>query len=271
MTATGCSDGGRSEGSDRTRPPSSTTAPPAADRVVEAPTADMAFDYQIGGPYPPPAGVRAVARDRTAPPAKGAYNVCYVNTFQAQPDAVGWWRKNHPELLLRDADGELIVDEDWDEPLLDISTAAKRTELAAIVGRWIDGCARSGYQALEPDNLDSYERSDGRLDKGDNIAFARLLAARAHRAGLAIGQKNTTELLPERASIGFDFAVVEECGRYDECEEYAEAYRDRVFVIEYSDADFRKACAAWGGRLSIVSRDLDVRPAGEEGYAFRRC
>lgn len=239
-------------------------------RVVR-PTADMGFDYQIGGPYRPPSGVRAVARDRTVAPAKGLYNVCYVNAFQAQPDALDWWRERHPDLLLRDGDGDLVIDEDWDEALFDISTAGKRQRLARIVGPWIDGCADDGYQAVEPDNLDSYDRSDGLLDAADAVAFAKLLAGRGHAAGLAVGQKNTAELLPRHATVGFDFAVAEECARYDECGDYASAYDDRVFVIEYRAADFERACRAWGDRLSIVLRDLDVRPAGAKGYVRRAC
>ncbi|MFZ3598073.1 endo alpha-1,4 polygalactosaminidase [Streptomyces sp. BH104] len=238
---------------------------------VQRPTPDARFDYQIGGAYKPPAGVRAVSRDRGDAPARGLYNVCYVNAFQAQPDAVTWWRTHHDDLLLRDDDGKLVVDEDWHEPLFDISTKTKRARLAHIVGGWIRGCADDGYQAVEPDNLDSYERSDGLLDPSDAVAFARLIADRSHGAGLAVGQKNTAELLPKRRDIGFDFAVTEECQAYDECREYASAYDDRVFAVEYRKGDFERACRAWGDRLSIVLRDMDVRPAGTKGYVRRAC
>lgn len=242
----------------------------AAPEVVP-PGANVTFDYQIGGAYTPPDGVGAVSRDRGDEPAEGLYNVCYVNAFQTQPDALDRWEKNDPDLLLRDGDGELVDDEAWGETLFDTSTAAKRSRLADIVGGWIDGCAASGFQAVEPDNLDSYERSEGLLTREHNAAFAKLLADRAHTAGLAIGQKNTTDLLEQRASIGFDFAVAEECGRYDECADYASAYDDRVFVVEYTDGDFTKACASVGAKVSVVRRDLDVVPAGRPGYVFRAC
>ncbi|OCC10985.1 endo alpha-1,4 polygalactosaminidase [Streptomyces sp. PTY087I2] len=250
---------------------SATDSPDKAAPKVVPPTANAAFDYQIGGAYTPPAGVEAVSRDRGARPVEGLYNVCYVNAFQAQPDALGWWEKNDPDLLLRDADGDPVNDEAWGEALLDTSTAAKRTRLAKIVGEWIDGCADSGFQAVEPDNLDSYERSDGLLTRAQNAAFAKLLADRAHAAGLAIGQKNTTDLLGQRKEIGFDFAVAEECGRYDECADYASAYDDRVFVVEYTAGDFKEACSSVGAKVSVVRRDLDVVPAGRPGYVFRAC
>ncbi|WP_328375337.1 endo alpha-1,4 polygalactosaminidase [Streptomyces sp. NBC_00440] len=244
----------------------------ARDGGVQKPPARAAFDYQLGGPYRPPAGVRAVSRDRTADPVPGLYNICYVNAFQTQPGgAVGWWHKHHPDLLLHDRHGKPVVDEDWQEPLLDISGAAKREKLAGIVGRWIDGCADAGFDAVEPDNLDSYERSDHLLTADDAASFATLLAARAHRQGLAVAQKNTTDLLGLRHRIGFDFAVVEECGRYRECTEFADAYRGRVFDIEYGTKDFDRACHSWGRKLSVTLRDREVSPAGEKAHVYRRC
>ncbi|WP_166025568.1 endo alpha-1,4 polygalactosaminidase [Streptomyces chilikensis] len=240
-------------------------------KEVVLPEPGVDFDYQLGGPYAPPDGVGAVVRDRTAKAVRGVYNVCYVNAFQAQPDATGWWREHHPDLLLRDADGEWVVDRDWDEVLLDTSTPDKRRRLAEIVGEWIDGCAAAGYQAVEPDNLDSYERSGERLTAADNLAFGELVAARAHAAGLAVGQKNTAELAGRGRGTGFDFAVAEECGQYDECGAYADAYDDRVFVVEYRSDGFAAACEEWGGRLSVVWRDLDLVPAGEDGHRRRTC
>ncbi|MGW5860873.1 endo alpha-1,4 polygalactosaminidase [Streptomyces sp. NPDC055239] len=250
------------------------TSAAATDRAdhVRPPKADAVFDYQLGGPYAPDDAVQAVSRDRSAKPAKGLYNVCYVNAFQTQPgEAIDWWKKKHPELLLKDDDGSLVIDDDWEEPLLDISTPGKRRELMNIVGPWIDGCAKSGYDAVEPDNLDSYERSDDLLTTKHAAAFAKLLAERAHGRGLAIAQKNTTDLLPERGRIGFDFAVVEECAAYKECGDFADAYDDKVFAVEYTRGDFRTACDGWGSDLSITLRDRDVRPEGTKGYVFDQC
>ncbi|MFE7567596.1 endo alpha-1,4 polygalactosaminidase [Streptomyces sp. NPDC057539] len=245
----------------------------ATAHAVREPRANDPFDYQLGGAYDPPEGVRTVIRDRTAAPDPdpGIYNICYINAYQTQPDAVAWWRKNHPDLLLRDADGAAVIDEDWAEPLLDISSDERRDRLAGIVGGWIDGCADRGFDAVEADNLDSYLRSDGLLDRADSAAFAERLAEHAHRAGLAIGQKNAAEMTGAGDGIGFDFAVAEECARYEECDAYAAAYDDKVLVIEYRRADFTVACREWGDRLSVVLRDRDVVPAGEPGHVNARC
>ncbi|MGW7256716.1 endo alpha-1,4 polygalactosaminidase [Streptomyces sp. NPDC054834] len=234
-----------------------------APKAVRLPPRAAGFDYQIGGPYHPPAGVRIVSRDRSASPAPGLYNVCYVNAFQAQPEERGSWPT---DLLLRDAHGKVVIDEDWNEPLLDIRTPAKRERVAERVDRWIDSCAAKGFDAVEPDNYDSYTRSRHLLSADDATAFITLLARHAHDRHLAIGQKNTAELAGDRKRTGLDFAVAEECAEYDECGTYAKVYDDRVLVIEYSDSGLRKALAGFGGRLSIVRRDRQVSTPGSDGY-----
>jgi hypothetical protein len=236
------------------------------------PPANAPFDYQIGAPYTPPAGVTVVSRDHDAAPAAGLYNICYVNAFQAQTDAASWWKTNHPDLLLHDAKGNLVIDKDWNEILLDYSTAAKRSGLTAVVGAWIDQCASKGFKGLEPDNLDSYTRSKGLLTESQAVAYAQSLAAYAHGKGLAVGQKNDAELGTANArQAGFDFAVAEECADYSECQDYTATYGNHVIVIEYRQSGFGKACNQYGSTLSIVLRDVDVTAPGSGSYVFKTC
>ncbi|MFI5972275.1 endo alpha-1,4 polygalactosaminidase [Streptomyces sp. NPDC051452] len=231
--------------------------------AVRLPPRHAGFDYQIGGSYPPPEGVRIVSRDRSGSPAPGLYNICYVNAFQAQPAERSSWP---PDLLLRDAHGAVVIDEDWNEALLDLRTPAKRQRVARRVNRWVDGCAGKGFDAVEPDNYDSYTRSHGLLTAGDATAFMSLLSRHAHARHLAIAQKNTAELAGRRERAGLDFAVAEECGQYDECGVYAKAFDDRVVDIEYTDRGLRAALARWGDRLSIVRRDRNVSTPGSAEY-----
>jgi hypothetical protein len=235
------------------------------------PPVNAAFDYQIGQAYPPPSGVRVVSRDREAAPAAGLYNICYVNAFQVQPKELAWWQRNHDDLLLRDAAGEYVVDGAWDELVLDIRTPAKRTALAAIVNGWIDGCAAQGYQAVEPDNIDTYDRFDDLLTRDQAVAYLRLLAPHAHGAGLAIAQKNTTSLEGQGKAAGLDFAIAEECGRYDECGDFTDVYGSNLIVIEYTDSAYRKACRAVGATVSVVRRDVDVTAPGSGTYKYSAC
>ncbi len=238
----------------------------AAPAAVTPPPVKAGFDYQIGGAYTPPSGVKIVSRDHTAAPAAGLYNICYVNAFQSQPGAEGEWG----DLLLRDANGKVVVDEDWDEALLDLHTADKRTRVAAKVNAWVDDCAARGYQAIEPDNYDSFTRSRGLLSDSDAQAYIRLLSAHAHQKGLAIAQKNTSELAGQRQANGLDFAIAEECGQQKNCGEFTPAFGDHVIVIEYTDSGLKTACSRWSS-LSIVRRDLDVVPKGESGYVRKTC
>lgn len=241
--------------------PSEVTLPPTGD----------GWDYQIGGAYRLPEGVGVVARDGTDPPAADAYNICYLNAFQTQPDETDRWTDERPDLLLRDDVDDPIADPAWpDELLLDISTGANREALAELIAPRIEACAEHGFDAVELDNLDSFTRSAGRLGADDAVAHVRLLVAQAHRLGLAVAQKNTSELLPRQAEAGFDFAVVEECGRPQSCGAYVEVYGDRVFVVEYDRAGFEQACSRWPA-LAVVLRDRDVLPADEAGHVHDAC
>jgi hypothetical protein len=241
---------------------------------IAQPPVGARFDYQIGGAYRPAQTVRIVDRDRTDRPAQGRYNICYVNAFQTQPQEIRWWRTRHPRLLLHTASGHEVIDSAWGEVLLDVSTSRKRAALAAIVGGWVDGCARRGFAAIEFDNLDSYTRSHRLLTAADAVAFAALLTRRAHADQVAAAQKNAAELSGRRTQTGFDFAIAEECQVYAECRAYTRVYGRHLIEIEYTDNPlryFRAACAARGDRISIELVDRDVLPAGRAGHVRRWC
>jgi len=239
--------------------------------TIALPPANASLDYQLGGAYPPGPDVAVLSRDRIATPEPDRYNICYINGFQSQPDEASLWLDEHPDLLLRDDTGTPLIDPEWpDEYILDISTPANRAQLTDIVGAWIDGCATSGFQAVEIDNLDTYTRFADRLTEDQAVDFARQLAERAHANGLAIGQKNSAEMLPRRAEVGFDFAVVEQCSQYDECGLFTAAYGDQVYAIEYTQANFGKGCDEFP-QISIVLRDRDVSAPGSPTYVRQAC
>ena len=215
--------------------------------------------------------MRIVDRDRHDSPVPGLYNLCYLTAFQAQQEETGWWRAHHRSLLLYDRGGRPVIDTQWGEQLLDTSTAGKRTALARILGSWIDGCARAGFQAVDPDNLDSWQRSHGLLSRGENLDLARRLIRHAHADGLAIDQKNVPELGGAGRSLGFDFVVSEECQIYDECGGLRRAYGREILEVEYTRAGFAAACRARGDAVSVELRDLDLAPAGQPGHIERWC
>jgi hypothetical protein len=220
------------------------------------------LDYQLGGAAEPAEHVGIVVRDRTEEPTpdeEERYDVCYVNGFQTQPDAKRFWRERW-SLVLKDEDGDPVVDSAWGEWLLDVRTQRKRERLARIVGGWTADCAADGFEAVEFDNLDSFTRSGGLMMRRDAAAYAELLVEAAHEAGLAAGQKNLAGW--DGTSVGFDFAVAEECGRYEECTSYTDVYGDQVLSIEYRAKDFEAACEEVGDLLPVVLRDRDLTPEG---------
>lgn len=219
-------------------------------------------DYQLGGSADVPDHVGIVVRDRTARPLAGKYNVCYVNGFQTQPGQRAFWRR-HWRLVLQDG-GKPVTDEAWGEWLLDVRTPAKRKALARIVGGWAQGCADDGFDAVEYDNLDSFTRSHHLVSRRQAIAYAALLVDAAHDAGLEAGQKNLAGF--DGTTIGYDFAVAEECGRYRECSAYTEVYGDRVLSIEYRRRDFRWTCRHFGDALAVELRDRDLTPEGVHAW-----
>ncbi len=224
-------------------------------------------DYQLGGAVDRPDHVGIIARDRTEEPAQGRYNICYVNGFQTQPDAKKFWRAREGLLLHRK--GRLVVDGQWGEWLLDVRTKAKRKRLARIVGAVDRGVRRR------------------RLRRG-RARQPRLLHPQPppHRAPAGTGLRPPARATcppgrpargPEEPAgfdgtrIGFDFAVSEECARYDECGRYVEHFGDQVVMIEYRDGDFREACRDFGATHAIVRRDLDLTPVVRAGLLLTCC
>lgn len=284
------------------------TPTPTPSTGVTLPPANGGFSYQLGGAYTPESGVSVVSRDRLVAPAGSSfYNICYVNLLQTQPDQAGqsttnpgygttqWWKNSHPDLLLRDGSGNLVIDAGWNEAIFDVRTATKRAQLLEIQKPWFDACKASGYQAIEPDNLDVFLRSKNYLTFAQTRDYLKLVIPYVHSIGLAIGQKNTAETGQGYGGIGktfvdtvspaqgFDFAIAEECAAYWECASYTSVYGPLVFEIEYTDnnpnrvhngttkTSFQAICADDGASRGIILRDRDVVPAGTAGYSYQSC
>jgi hypothetical protein len=268
------------------------------------------FDYQLNQRYAAADGVSIVSSDGDisadpTQPARGnqpldtsRFNICYLNVLQAQPDPAdkAYWLREHSDLVLKSGD-EVLTDPDWpDEMLFDISTAANREALLQLELPWIEQCRAAGFQAIEPDNIDSFDRSEGSFDAVAAADFMKRFVAAAHEAGLLVGQKNVAEWAkaPEGGGdslakqVGFDFVIVEECKLTGECPQLVQYYgAQRVFDVEYwydqdytlngitipkhTRAHFDQACQQLDAGVRVVLRNRDVRPASQQGYMFDAC
>lgn len=241
------------------------------------------FDYQLGGSYDEldlgddPIAIDVVVRDATSEPLDGAYSVCYVNGFQTQPDDAEFWLERE-ELLLHDSSGELVIDPEWpDEYVLDPSTSDQRDGILEILGPVIDGCGDDGFDGVEIDNLDTWTRFD-EIDEAGSHALAGEYVARAHDAGMAIAQKNAAEITQvAHDELGFDFAITEECGVWEECAAYTGVYGDHVLQIEYPEAlkeaemTFGDVCELTDRAPLTILRDVELVAAGTAGYTYDAC
>ena len=119
-----------------------------------------------------------------------------------------------------------------------------RGALARILRARLDVCARKGFDAVEPDNVDGYLQKTGfAIHARDQLAFNRWLAREAHRRGMAIFLKND----PDQAAKlepSFDGALVEQCVQYRECHRFRPFARAHKPVL---DVEYR-------GRMRTICR-----------------
>ena len=112
----------------------------------------------------------------------------------------------------------------WDgEAWLDIN---KLVALKALMAPRLDAAAAKGCDAVEPDNTDCFTNPDecgvsgsGQAKKAAQLAYNRWTAEYAHGKGMLCALKNTGDLAVELATV-HDFAIVEQCSQYNECDVY---------------------------------------------------
>ena len=120
-----------------------------------------------------------------------------------------------------------------------------------------------------------FSRSRAAFSSAEALTFAGALVAIAHTSRLAAAQKNTVELA-ELASktVGFDFAVAEECFQMNECAGYTSVYGSHVIDIEYTDdlgTPFADVCASPDRAATLMLRDRALSAIGAPGYVYEHC
>jgi hypothetical protein len=107
-------------------------------------------------------------------------------------------------------------------------------------------CARKGFDALEPDNIDGWDNNTGfPITGAQQVAYDSWIAQTAHQLGLAVFQKND----PEQAATlepYFDGDLDEQCRQYAECgdlQPYLNAGKP-VLDAEYKSSLYPGFCTA---------------------------
>jgi hypothetical protein len=108
--------------------------------------------------------------------------------------------------------------------------------LAPIMQARLDMCQTKGFDGVEFDNVDGYTNDTGfPLTANDQLAYNTWFAHEAHLRGMSAGLKNdldqVQQLLPS-----FDWALDEQCFRYQECDLLTPFIRagKAVFEVEYA-------------------------------------
>jgi hypothetical protein len=173
--------------------------------------------------------------------ANGKTVLCYFSAGTFEPD-----RPDLGVLVAGDIGGQL---DGWPgEYWLNL----KSPTVQKIMANRIALAAAKGCDAVDPDNTgkltlylvlqpliikDAFEHNGGGvgLTSADSVAFVRGMAATALSYGLAIGLKNSQDILPQVSDV-ISFAVNEQCSQYKECPLYNSllASNKPVFNIEYT-------------------------------------
>jgi hypothetical protein len=199
--------------------------------------------FDIDGAATPHATVRALQR-------AGRYVVCYLSagTYEGfRSDSRGF------PTSVRGRAVAGFPDERW----LDIRRLAA---VEPVIRARMRTCARKGFDAVEPDNVDGYTNRTGfALHRSDALRYARWLARSAHRLGLAVGLKNAPGLVGALAPT-FDFAVVEQCLQYGECDAYRPflARRKPVYEVEYEGTPASVCPRAQRLGIETIIKDVDL-------------
>jgi hypothetical protein len=156
---------------------------------------------------------------------------------------------------------------------LDHRKPAVRTAMTAR----IQLAKNKGCDAVEPDNVDAYSHDDEiscsdqacwGITAADQLAYNRWLADTAHANCLGIALKNDIDQVTQLAPY-FDFAINEECQRFQECGVYKTSFvaqNKAVFNAEYrvdggGDTTYWTSCTGTGstcacGESGFTSGDM---------------
>ncbi len=188
--------------------------------------------------------------------AKGIKAICYMD--------VGTWEEWRPDASSFPA-AVKGKNNGWPgEKYLDIRALST---LEPIMTKRFETCRSKGFDAVEPDNMDTFEASTGfPLTGAQQITYDTWIAGEVHSLGMAVLQKNDGEQT-SALKAHFDGALTEECNVYSECSNFTPylAEGKPVLNAEYGSSDaFCSADNAAGIEGARLDLELD-------GKVFQPC
>ncbi|KAH7407183.1 glycoside hydrolase superfamily [Cadophora sp. MPI-SDFR-AT-0126] len=197
--------------------------------------------------------------------SQGKIVICYFSAGTYEP-----WRPDAGNFTQEDM-GQSLAPEWPDEYWLRVNNS----NVKKIMTNRIQLAAAKGCDGVDPDNTDGYQNPNNtiNLTRGALVEYMRWMASQASSLNLAIGLKNSMDILPDLTPI-MQFAVNEQCAAFGECSSYSAflAAGKPVFHIEYppsvpnvQPADRAKGCQNNGmNGMSTVFKNMSL--SGWVGY-----
>jgi PPE-repeat protein len=174
--------------------------------------------------------------------------VCYFSAGSYEPD------RPDSDALAKTGLGSTL--DGWpDEKWLDIRSSAVRDIMKAR----LDLAASKGCDGVEPDNVDGYDNSNGLgLTEQNQVDYNQFLASEGHSRKLSVGLKNSLGLVTKLVG-SFDWALNEECLKYDECSSLTPfiSAGKAVFHCEYASSA-SGICDKKPQGFSTIIKNLDL-------------
>lgn len=183
--------------------------------------------------------------------AKGVDVVCY---FSAGTDED--WTPDHDQFKAGDTFGKLPG---WEgEQVVD----TRSTNVRSIMYNRIQTMHNLGCNGIDPDNVDAYTNIKSPLTATTALNYMQFLSDTAHNFHMSIALKNSGNLVNQKLPDGqtvvqaYDYAIVEQCYQYKECDLY-KPFVDvgkAVTILEYK------------GTASTWATSADCKDADAKNY-----
>lgn len=128
----------------------------------------------------------------------------------------------------------------------------------SIMQARLDIAKAKGCNGVDPDNMDAYNNANGwGATQQDTIDYITFLSTEAANRGLAIGLKNSLEVVSDSVVGMVQYSVNEACSQYNECNTLApfKTAGKPVFNVEYPKGTLSNLLAVTGTKKTKFCTD----------------